>query len=331
MHKSLFYIVFLFSMSSCLKPDKAVQLPAKGALEESIINLGSTYDAQVYLNLSTGEQFVSDGRKYDLALEADSNSNHIYLNSGNIALLYASGDTSFASADTIGSGNWNPDVSSLNSDSLAIGNWWTTREIFIIDRGKNHFSGNDRFKKIRFISASQTAYTVEYCDYNQNIPSRFVVKKNNNYSLMYFSFDGSGKMVEQAPIKTKWDMVFTRFTHIYADQPYTSTFRNYAVTGVLLNIWAKTKGQIIKDVSSPNKNFDEADAVFAAQKTMSTDADIIGFDWKFYDFNANRYVIRAPQYYLILDQNGWYHKIKFTDFYDNNGVKGSIHFQHQKI
>ena len=63
---------------------------------------------------------------------------------------------------------------------------------------------------------------------------------------------------------------------------------------------------------------------------MGSGATIIGFDWKYYDFNLG-YIIYPDRYYLLKDEDGFYFKIRFIDFYDPSGNKGTATFEYQRL
>jgi hypothetical protein len=71
--------------------------------------------------------------------------------------------------------------------------------------------------------------------------------------------------------------------------------------------------------------------MYALQIGMSTRADIPGYDWKYYDFNANKYMIRTDQYYFVQCADGIIYKVRVLDFYDSKGTKGTISFEQQKL
>ena len=64
---------------------------------------------------------------------------------------------------------------------------------------------------------------------------------------------------------------------------------------------------------------------------FSNMADIIGFDWKYYDFGDNQYYIRPDLFFLLKDEKGFYYKVRMIDFYSQQGVKGTITLEYQRI
>lgn len=53
--------------------------------------------------------------------------------------------------------------------------------------------------------------------------------------------------------------------------------------------------------------------------------DEIGYDWKYYDLSGSgKYIIYQKKVFVIRDQQGYLYKLRFIDFYDNNGQKGRL-------
>ncbi len=321
--------------TSCEKEDTAIILPPPGDLQLTVANMGSNYDNQVYLDFETGYQKTVPYRSYDLAFEASADGFRVYLNTGKLMFVANTTSTDIQLADSTGK-LWNTDTDNLDDDSTAFGNWLdvnllSKNETYVVDRGRAEYFGAARWRKIQLVSVANNQYSIRYSLYNNTELHDFVIPKNNNYSLIYFSFDDGGKIVDVAPEKDKWDVVFTKFTHTYYSEPINSPYRYYLVTGALLNRWAGLKNEIAKQDSTPGYQ------TFAAVKgsdmvnfNFHKDAATIGFDWKEYDFNLG-YIIYTDRYYLVLDENGYYYKIRFLDFYDNQGNKGAASFEYQRL
>ena len=66
-------------------------------------------------------------------------------------------------------------------------------------------------------------------------------------------------------------------------------------------------------------SFQYADAL---QLPFNKNWNEIGYDWKEYDQNAGRYTIVPNRFYILKTKNGNYFKMRFVDFYDDQGRKG---------
>jgi hypothetical protein len=138
----------------------------------------------------------------------------------------------------------------------------------------------------------------------------FSIPKNQETSWTYFSFNNSGEIKSIAPKKNQWDLCFTSYTHVF------DTHTPYLVTGVLLNPHA---------VSAQVHAYPFESVSFATTltKPFSEQLNIIGYDWKTFDFDLSIYTIDTARTFVVKTTSGKLIKLKFIDFYDQNGVKGT--------
>lgn len=331
----IFVVVLSFLFSSCEKnEDVAVTLPPPGNVTFDSVSMGATYDTMVFVDLSTGIKIAKPFRMYDLAFEASGDGQFIYLNTGKYMFAARTTFTDLTVADTAHA-VWNTDSENLVGDSTAVGrnrnnNGSIINTVIFIDRGKYDFSGAERFRKMQIVNLNDYEYQIRYSRLDNSDYHDFTITKNNLYSLIYFSFSDGGKLVDVAPPKNNWDVVFTRYVHTFYDQPIP--FRYYLVNGVLLNVWAGEQTAMLKKDSLPNyKMFDALVYNDVTNYTFTNEGGQIGFDWKYYDFNINKYVIRPDQYYLLKDIEGLYYKIKFIDFYNAEAKPGHPSYVYQRI
>ncbi len=339
-----FYFLLLVIIASCEKEETPYVLPttASGAnaypIQKGVANIGPNYDDAVYFSLSNGSEVTRPFNSYDLAFEASPNGYHIYLNTGKFMFACRTGSTNITTADTIGK-EWFVDNDHQDNDSLAINNAYNNstnaNQVFVIDRGKTEYLFNwaERLRKIIVQEVTDSTYTIIYSKYNNTSLDTFTITKNAAYSLMYFSFDNGGKMVQMAPEKNQWDFVFTRYTHTYFEEPIGSPYRYYLVNGGgLNNRWNGVTGTMVKD-SLPNyKPFSDFTFSDCANHTFVQNSDVIGYAWKEYDFNSSSFLIIPNKYFIIKDVAGIYYKIRLIDFYNSlTGDKGFITFEYQRI
>ena len=63
--------------------------------------------------------------------------------------------------------------------------------------------------------------------------------------------------------------------------------------------------------------------VYDEQLAQMRLADEIGFDWKEYLFGPPaRYVTYSDRTFLVRDVEGYYYKLRFLDFYNDQGIRG---------
>ncbi len=132
--------------------------------------------------------------------------------------------------------------------------------------------------------------------------------------------------LKREPDNNKWDLLFTRYFAKQTDpsNPY------YQVTGVLHNVPCKAiriKGELSDLVSVT----DTGDSRF------SDKINTIGYDWKTFDFNSNKFLMGDSLTYVVLNSNVEsnatvtyeIYKLKFTGF--GGGANGKVAFATQKM
>lgn len=327
-------LILLFA--SCEKEDTAIALPPPGDLQLMTARMGVNYDTMVFVSLKTGLTFSHFNRSYDLAFESTADGWRIYLNSAQLMLAGSKPVFDLTAADTAGI-IWKPDDASLHDDSLAIGKWCNDagqniKGVVFIDRGKPFFTGSDRFRKMLIDEVTGNEYKIRFSKLNNTGLTDFFLPKNAAYSLVYFSFDNNGEIKTLAPPRNDWDFVFTRYTHTYYDEPLSSPFRYYLVSGAVLNKWNGSLNELVKkDSTAGYIPFEEASYPAILGIPLSNRADAVGFDWKYFDFNNNTYYIRQNQWYLLKNFESIYYKLRFIDFYDEAGNKGAARFEFQRL
>jgi hypothetical protein len=78
-------------------------------------------------------------------------------------------------------------------------------------------------------------------------------------------------------------------------------------------------------------DFMEITAEDITELAYTTQADVIGYDWKYYNFDAGVYTIVPGMNYVIRDRDGFFYKFRFVDFYSDVGVKGYPTFEFVRL
>jgi hypothetical protein len=133
--------------------------------------------------------------------------------------------------------------------------------------------------------------------------------------------------VAVAPPPADWDVVFTRYTHVFTSEPVGSPARNYSVTGVLLN--PAQNWQVAKAQTSAWDSLQTVAHLLALNPAWTPNLDAIGYDWKIYDFDRG-FVMRPDRVYFLKKAETVY-KLRFVAFLDANGVKGAPSFLFQRL
>jgi len=307
---------------ACEKKELPVKPYERGDAVISQVEMASDYKYQVWFSLDKNS-VVSSNKKtdWDIAFEASANGFHIVLNGANAAKVYK---TSFSELtqviDTLGLGsNGKADMPSGNLDSTAFGDWQTSNSVFIVNRGYDENGASLGFYKIKIISQSVTGYTFEYGNVFGFETRQGSVTKNEEYNFIAYLFNSNSQRIIE-PKKTEYDLCFTQYTYLF----YQPSFQYYQVTGVLSNSYNTRVATINKAFSGITMN-DTASVKFFTRR------DMIGYDWKAFDFDNNLYTVNKDKIYLICNNKGFYYKLHFVDFYNNSGVKGFPKFEFKKL
>lgn len=330
-------VAVIAMLSSCEKEDKAVDKPVQVTEQ---IPMGSNYDGQFFYKLSTNTIVSQNSREsWDLAFQASADGYHVFLNSSKLMYAYNTGSTSFDATYTYSQARNRWDQPSGNADSTAIGEWGTLsngnvtsfNQVYLVDRGKTSANVALEKRKVVFKGLTNDTYTIEFANLDGTDSHVVDVKKDNNYNLVYLSFDNGGSQVQVEPTKDAWDLEFTQYTHIFYESPvnipYPTDTLPYSVNGVLLN----QNGVSVSKDTFNDIAFDSVTINDATTRTYSTRKDAIGWDWKTFQFDDENYTINQYYKYYIKTADGKYYKLRFTDFYDSTGVKGYPTFQYEEL
>jgi len=338
--QAVFLIAVAGLFSSCLKEEEPVTPPnLQGNLKTAQIPLGKDYDKQFFFDLGSN-QIVSSNLKsaWDLGFECGLNGSHIILNTSKLMFAWNSGDTAFSSVTSDSGAVWKWDVASGNLDSTAVGEWGSVadgnvasfRTVYLINRGKDALANPYGVKKIIFEGLTDNTYSFRYANPDGTDAHSFQIKKDEDYSFVYFSFDDGGKKVSIAPEKNSWDLEFTQYTHIFSETPdnipQPDTIIPYLVTGVLQN---RAGTGAAEDFNTPFADITLEEAIDLPFN--ETAIDVIGYDWKYFNFTEVSYTVLPKKIYIVRDNEGFLYKLRFIDFYNDLGEKGYPKFEFQRL
>lgn len=307
-------------LSSCVKEELPIPKHDPSNVITNTVNMGSNYKWQVYFNLKNNT-VVGENLKtsWDLGFETTSDGYRIILNSSKAMYAAKTNQTDFSLVtDTVGfSAIKDFDSPTGDIEQTAIGDWrLIPNQVYLIDRGYNELGSHQGFRKIVFESVNDYSYTIHFSQLNGTGETTIQVPKDSNYNFTFLSFTTSSTVMVEPP-KIDWDIVFTQ----YLEELSTP----YLVTGCLLNRYNTTaKADSITAFNSINYDF-------ALTQLLSSNINVIGYDWKEYNFTTSSYLVFPNKNYIIQDQNGFYYKLHFIDFYNNSGIKGNPTFEFQKL
>jgi len=324
------FIILLFALTSCFEEDVMVPPHDPGDLMVGKVELTETYKYQVFFDLETNstvkQNLISE---WDLGFETSDSGWHIILNTSKMMLAGNTGTTDFETVKSSSGLTMNFDPSHGNLDSTAIGNWYnlsggnpvSLENVYVIDRGTDENYDLAGEKKVTFNFQDENTYVVRFANLNGSGEQTIVIPKDTSVNFVCFSFDKG--IVEIEPNKTSWDLQFGKYsTLLFTDvgDPYP-----YLVTGVLLNPY-KTTASL-----DTIHQFEEVSFEIAEAQDLVAQRDIIGYEWKEYDFDNGMYQVTPEKIYILKNRIGFYYKMRFIDFYNSTGEKGFPTFEFLRL
>ncbi|MNX98922.1 hypothetical protein D3C86_1313480 [compost metagenome] len=173
-------------------------------------------------------------------------------------------------------------------------------------------------KKLKIISVNATEYQIEFADLQSTSIRTATIPKSTTAGFTYFTMSGNGAVVDLEPDKEVWDLLFTNYCQVFDGHT------PYSVVGILSNRY----GVKVQEVSIPFANLKHADIL---ESNFQDRINVIGYDWKAYNFDTGVYAISSNRTFVVKTINGRYFKMRFIDFYDDNGVKGAPKFELQEL
>lgn len=336
LHISFYFLVALF-FSSCFKKEDPLILPT-GNTEITTVFLGKNYEKELYFDLGTNTYQEKMASEWDIRFETTANGFGVFLNNGNNIIArkinISNLDESKAS-DTVYIKSCKELVDAPEGyvSGSAIGDWRNYKSlpplsnpgIYVIEL--SYMSGLEKYKRLQILNYDDSAFYIRITSLGQINGDTLVIPKDKNRNYTYYSFKNGGNIVSNPePDKHTWDIVFTRYKHIfYGILPGNEPFP-YRVTGVLSS---RNKVEVARDSTT---GFENIDAGSIRQYTFSKDQNAIGYDWKSHAFGAaGNYTVNSKITYIIKDTDGNYFKLHFLDFYDANGDKGYPKFEFVRI
>lgn len=313
----------IYFFSSCEKKDKPITLPPKGNGSLMQVDMGENYDFQYFIDLE-GQKIVHISRidMWDLAFQSDDNAHSIFLNGGKGMAAFSSGKTDFASVGYADTSNaekrWKIDEPCGQIDSLAIGEWKNTNQVYLIRMDKS----GKQIRKLKITYEDAYQYIISVGDISSEIPASITILKNKEQNNTYFSFSLLKTVDKVEPNRTTWDIQTTLYSYTFYDQ---NPPLPYVVNGFFINT------PLVVAYKDSLTGYANVTKDFASSLPYSSLRDVIGYDWKKYDIDKNIYSVDNRFTYIIKTRNKAYFKLHFLDFYSPTGIKGSPKFEFQPL
>jgi len=315
-------LLLAFLFTSCLKKENPLPPLESGDIETVQIEIGYPYRNQVYYSCETNKTLKTNTKyDWDLSFECSPTGFHILLNTAKGEFMTNKGNIPFSSVNSITGVNWDWDLPNGNLDSTVTNNWKGTNNVYILNRQFNENGSHLGYKKIQFISVSNTNYIFRHANLDGSNEKTDTIIKNPNLNFIHFSFQNNGKTLELEPNKNNWDLLFTNHYHKFSNLPMP-----FVLTQVLIN---KHNGVIVSE--SNTNNFNSITLKDTGENIFSNDWNVIGYDWKTRNSQDNSFTIDPNKSYILKTINGFFYKIRFVDFYNSLGKKGYPKFEIQRL
>jgi hypothetical protein len=316
MNRLLLLALVVLLASACMKDELPVPAHTPGAGRISEVCMGAAYQDQLWMDIATGT-VVSTNLKtaWDLAFESTPEGWHVFVNGSRLMTAWNRGAIDITQPmDT--SGNFagrHIDAPSGVMDSTAFGDWRGTNNVYIVDLGYTPLGEWLGMRKIRFNGVDATSFTFDLAQLDGSGLVQITVPKDPTREFTcYHLTDG---VVNVEPPATAWDLVFTQYTHQFYEP-----FLPYIVSGVLTS--KHTRVAVLRGAT-----FGTLSLADTAQFPFSDHRDAIGYLWKTYSFETSSYTIDDELSYIIQDGEGYFYKLRFLDFYSEQGQVGCPRFE----
>lgn len=336
-----FFILTLVSLtlSSCFREESPLpEYIPSGEIRTATIPLSEfddklgavTFTNQVFFQLSSGDQYTVRRDIWDLGFECSEDGYHIILNSANYMQIANAGTDDFSTTWTeadMKNYTFAFDSATGHLTHTAIGDWTepgtgkNTHQVFLLDRGYDGSQEARGFKKILFEKLDGNTFHFTYANLDGTNEHAATITKDPDYNFVFFSLE-THEQVQVQPPKTDWDICFSYYSYRYPDGV------PYWLTGALTNRF-QVRAAEFPDRDTPFENITLGDT---SKISLSPYIDEIGFDWKEYLFGPPaQYVVYSDRSFLVKDIRGYFYKLRFTDFYNEEGERGFPEFEYQKL
>ena len=279
------------------------------------VSLGASISNQSYYKLIDGSEANDINSDWDIAFQTESAyKTSIIINAaiGTELYLYPGDTTDWTTLDTTGmkagwtqlfnaDSSWDYGAFSQNQTSTHVG-WgdynMTTHaiegdKIFVIKLS------NGTYNKVWIENLLSGVYNFRHATLDNSMDMQHSLDKADfaGKNFGYFSLQTHSEQ-DKEPMNADWDLFFGKYTG-YVPTPYP-------VVGVLLS--SQTEASKAYPVNDPSTYIDWGSHV------LSNYSNVIGSDWKSFDFGSMSYVIADSTVYFVKTQDGDVFKMVFTHY-----------------
>ena len=313
--------------TACEKPEKLYPQPKTSlGVQSQIFAMGENYANQLWFDFATQKTETNAFGIWHMGFSCDPSQPRVSINGGISASFgvarFAGSSFGKITADSIKKVQWHFDNPNGDPDSSAFpqafvknGTQWEVNDYtYVIDLG-DKIKDSTRYVQLKFNGCKPgQSYDFEYKNLEPNgFLRKQTITVNRDKNFVYYQFLAH-RIVDNEPFNNdQWDILFTTYKESVPDAngvPYP-----YVIRGVLINSKKVSVAQLDK------VDFNAIDKAFASAVVYGKKQDEIGYDWKQYDQTAERYTMVPNRVYLIKTTDAII-KMKFVDFYNDQGVKG---------
>jgi len=326
-------LLLCVGLAGCIPEDVPVAPFDRGNAQTRQVAMGSDYQTQIFFDFESDSVVATMPLTvWDVGVITAGERPALVLNSAKIMGASDMGAVDFmAPVSAPKTLPYRYDDPSGNLDSTAIGEWWsnadeagnyTTRgHLYIIDRGYDAAGKSQGYARLMVLGATADSCTLRCAALNGSGDRTITVSRDSSRTVAGIIFGTDPKAVDAEPLREEWDILFTRYTHIFRDPDFVA----YSVTGLLLNRWMT---MVAVDSTRP---FTEITSSDIGRYTLEPRRDGVGYGWKVYNLNAGLYTVNTGITYILRTSTGFYYKLHFTDFYNDGGEKGYPTFEYQRL
>ena len=323
----LLFLASILVFTSCRKgelpvPSPVIDSKGTGELTTKSVELSSTYENQIYFDFSSNSNKGQGHRDdWDLRFSCDPSNSYIQMNGAKMMMSSRVNGQTFEAVNSTVSFNTNvaAEHPSGRMDSLAIKNG----SLFLINRGSNAAGVQQGVIKMEIIEHNATHFKGRFANLDGSNEQTITIHKNDAYAFVYMKWNTSSPISTPTiePLKESWDILFAQYTETF----YNPYFLPYSVVGCLTNTYNTLSYEVT------DKTFEEIDIDYASNLELSNDRNIIGYSWKTFIYDDNKYTIHSNKVYIVKDNEGDFYKLRFIDFYNMIGEKGTPTFEYQRL
>jgi hypothetical protein len=299
-------------LSGCMKEELPVPRAPRGDARSIQVCMGTGYRDQIWLDLASGEVVSTNVKTaWELAFESAPNGWRVMLNGSRLMTAWNIGVVPMEQpADTNGmAAARRIDAPSGHADSTAFGDWRGVDDVYILDLGYDALGLQLGFRKVHMRSVDATAYTFDVSRLDGSDLRSITLPKDPARTWTHFSLaDGP---VAIGPPRGDWDLVLTHYTHQFYEP-----FLPYLVVGALID------DPLVRVSRITNADFASVSLADTLQFPFGSMRNAIGYDWKDYSFDTSSYTCEPDLVFIVQDADGFFHKLRFLDFYSPQGQVG---------